>query len=270
MATAGTGDADGADEAPDSGVGAGFVSAPGVAVIALVVLGAMVATIYALIALWPASPSAGSTPSYVGGVKIMLDREQRLFAIVGLAGLLGGFIHSARSLYEYAGNRVLRWSWLLMYVSLPLVGAALAVVFYVILRGGLITGTAAQVNFFGFAAISALVGLFSPEAADKLKQIFATLLAPAQQGRDRLTTDDQARADSLEPESGPVGTTITIRGWNLSRATAVLFFGARAVATVISSTEVTAVVPPGAASGRVSVMVGEVLVTVRAGFRVEG
>jgi hypothetical protein len=36
------------------------------------------------------------------------------------------------------------------------------VVFYVILRGGLITVTAAQVSFFGFAAISALVGLFSP------------------------------------------------------------------------------------------------------------
>jgi hypothetical protein len=36
------------------------------------------------------------------------------------------------------------------------------VVFYVILRGGLITVTAAQVSFFGFAAISALVGLCSP------------------------------------------------------------------------------------------------------------
>jgi hypothetical protein len=73
------------------------------------------------------------------------------------------------------------------------------VVFYVILRGGLITGTAAQVNFFGFAAIAALVGLFSPEAADKLKQIFSTLFAPSPPGRDALAPDPAAAGRVTRP-----------------------------------------------------------------------
>jgi hypothetical protein len=64
---------------------------------------------------------------------------------------------------------------------------------------GLITGTAAQVNFFGFAAISALVGLFSPEAADKLKQIFSTLFAPSRPGRDALAPDPAAAGRVTRP-----------------------------------------------------------------------
>ena len=46
----------------------------------------------------------------------MLNREQRLFVVVGFTGALGGLIHTARSLYEYAGNRILRRSWLPMYI----------------------------------------------------------------------------------------------------------------------------------------------------------
>ena len=74
-------------------------------------------------------------------------------------------------------------------------------VFYVILRGGLVTGTAASVNFFGFAAISALVGLFSPEAALKLKQIFGTLLAPTPPERDSLNPGRSAPDDVARPSS---------------------------------------------------------------------
>ena len=87
-----------------------------------------------------------------------------------------------------------------MYAFLPFIGGTLAVVFYVILRGGLVTGTAAQVNFFGFAAISALVGLFSPEAAEKLKLIFSTLLAPVPHERDSLPPGPGAPAPA--PDGG--------------------------------------------------------------------
>lgn len=77
----------------------------------------------------------------------MLDREHRLFVVVAVAGALGGLIHSTRSLYEYVGDRQLLRSRLLMYLSLPFIGGGLAVVIYLILRGGLVTGTAASVNF---------------------------------------------------------------------------------------------------------------------------
>lgn len=183
------------EDDPDSGVGRHFVSPTGVVVLGSIILMAMLAGIYALVAVWPTSAVATTTSSRVAGVSLLLDREQRLFVVVAIAGALGGLIHSARSLYEYVGNRMLRRSWLLMYVSLPFIGAALAVVFYVILRGGLITGTAAQVNVFGFAAVAALVGLFSPEAAEKLKQIFSTLLAPVHEGRDRLESKERVGND---------------------------------------------------------------------------
>jgi hypothetical protein len=258
-----------ADEVPDSGVGRSYVGAMGVMVVAGIIVATMTLAVYGLVAVWPTSASATTTPSHVAGITLLLDREQRLFVIVALAGALGGLIHSARSLYEYVGNRVLRRSWLVMYLSLPFIGGALAVVFYVILRGGLITGTAAEVNFFGFAAISALVGLFSPEAAEKLKQIFSTLLAPDPPGRDRLTPSTDSIVERFEPESGIAGTTITIRGRNLSRATAVIFRGARAAATVVSDAEVTCMVPRGAATGPICLVVGELIVNVPGEFRVD-
>jgi hypothetical protein len=119
----------------DSGIGASPVGGVGIIIVAAIVLTALVLAVYCLIAVWPPSGTGAATaPSHVFGFRITLDRDQQLFVIVGLAGVLGGLIHSVRSLYWYAGNRVLLRSWLLMYVCLPAVGGALALVFYLILR----------------------------------------------------------------------------------------------------------------------------------------
>jgi hypothetical protein len=185
----------------DTGIGERPVKPAGIAVLAFAILALMSFAVYCLIAVWPASPAITATASHVAGIRFMLDREQRLFVVVVVTGALGGLIHSARSLYEYVGDRKLLRSWLLMYLSLPFIGGGLAVLFYLILRGGLVTGTAAQVNFFGFAAISALVGLFTPEAALKLKQIFSTLLAPTEPGRDSLGPGADAGSGASRPPS---------------------------------------------------------------------
>jgi hypothetical protein len=178
----------------DTHIGGSPVGPAGIVLVASLIIAALVFGVYCLVAIWPASTATTATASHVAGIRLMLDREQRLFVVVAVTGALGGLLHSARSLYAYVGNRILRRSWLLMYAFLPFIGGTLAVVFYVILRGGLVTGTAAQVNFFGFAAISALVGLFSPEAAEKLKLIFSTLLAPVPHERDSLPPGPGARA----------------------------------------------------------------------------
>jgi IPT/TIG domain len=263
---------------PDSGIGSGYVSAPGITVVTVLVLAALTLTIYCLVVLWPASATATAvTESRLLGARLLLDGDQRLFTVVALAGFLGGLIHSARSLYWYVGNRDLRRSWLLMYASLPFVGGALAVVFYIVLRGGLVTGqtSAAQLNVFGFAAVSALVGLFSPEAAEKLKQIFSTLLTAAPAGRDQLAPAGQASAagppvaTGLEPDSGAVGTVITISGRNLTGTTSVIFSGATAGPSAVSDTSVIVAVPAGAATGPVRLAVGSMLVSVPGEVRVE-
>ena len=59
---------------------------------------------------------------------------------------------------------------------------------------------------------------------------------------------------SLSPTSGPVGTSVTLTGTNLSRATGISFNGTAATTfAVVNSTTVTATVPTGATSGNVSV-----------------
>jgi hypothetical protein len=58
---------------------------------------------------------------------------------------------------------------------------------------------------------------------------------------------------SFTPMSGPAGTSVDIRGTNLTGATSVKFNGAVASYTVNSSTEITAPVPTGATTGPISV-----------------
>ena len=158
-----------------------------------------------------------------------------------------------------------------MYLSLPLVGAALSIVFCLILRGGLITGesSTAQVNFFGFTAVAALVGLFSPEAAEKLKQIFSTMLAPAQSGRDRVVRAAGSVVTHIEPDTGPAGTLITVHGHGLSATSTVLFHGASAPVVAAAETRVAAIVPEGASTGAIRLAVGDRIVTVPGLFQVE-
>jgi hypothetical protein len=150
-----------------------------------------------LIQIWPAvqagkDPAKPSTPITWFGRHYSPTPESALFLIVVLAGALGAFLHVATSFSDYVGNRRLMHSWTWFYVLRPLVGAALAVLFYFAILGGLFTsqGTSA-LNPYGIAALSALVGLFSKQATNKLEQIFDTAFAV---GKGR---GDDARDDSI-------------------------------------------------------------------------
>jgi uncharacterized repeat protein (TIGR03803 family) len=57
---------------------------------------------------------------------------------------------------------------------------------------------------------------------------------------------------TFTPESGPVGTPVTIKGTGLKQTTKVTFDGKSATFTVVSDTEITADVPTGAATGKIS------------------
>ena len=62
---------------------------------------------------------------------------------------------------------------------------------------------------------------------------------------------------SLSPSSGPVGTSVTISGANLSGATAVTLGGRAAAFSVVSASQVRATVPTGASSGSFAVTTPE-------------
>jgi hypothetical protein len=118
--------------------------------------------------------------------------EADLLLVVILSGALGGMVHALRSLSWYIGNRDLVRSWLAMYVLLPFVGAVLGLVFYLVVRGGFFSPQAGaeETSPYGFAALAALVGLFSEQAVLKLKQVAETLLSKTQKGEDHAAAKD--------------------------------------------------------------------------------
>jgi hypothetical protein len=63
----------------------------------------------------------------------------------------------------------------------------------------------------------------------------------------------QPTVTSFTPPSGPVGTSVTIKGTGLEQTTRVTFDGKSATFTVIKDTEVTADVPTGAVTGKIGV-----------------
>src|SRR6185295_1232668 len=97
--------------------------------------------------------------------------------LVIFAGALGGTLHGLRSLYWYVGLRSLLKSWTLMYVLLPFTGAVIAVIFYAVIRAGLLPVPSTKEASLVIVAISVLVGLFSQQAAVKLKDVAEAFLA---------------------------------------------------------------------------------------------
>src|SRR5438552_679221 len=126
--------------------------------------------------------------------------EVRLLLIVILAGALGSLVHTVRSIFWYVGNRLLKWSWVPKYILQPFAGSALAVIFYVVVRGGFFSPqtTFENTSPFGFAALAALVGLFSEQAVLKLKKVAETVLAKPAPGAD---SEPQDEGSSSRPDT---------------------------------------------------------------------
>jgi hypothetical protein len=123
------------------------------------------------------------------GWQLCVTRELQVVLLVLLAGALGSYLHAIRSLADFIGNRTAMASWFLWYIARPFVGMAMALIFYAVLRGGLLAGTPADakvVNPFGVIAISALVGMFADKAAQKLAEVFDTQFKAANTRKDKL------------------------------------------------------------------------------------
>ena len=203
---------------------------------------------------------------FQGRVQAQVYLETRLLLLVMLAGALGSLMHSLRSLYWYTGNRMMVWSWVAFYLLLPVTGAILAIIFYFVVRGGFFSSTAQFQNTspFGFAALSALVGLFSPQATLKLKEIAETIFAKPGEGTDNKPQETSSQAPAkpaptittLDTTSGKASDSVVITGTGFSEGVVVKFGGVTAVVSVSSDTTITAVVPENpSASAPVDVQV---------------
>lgn len=133
---------------------------------------------------------------YVFGTGRAIWDEQRLLFMVLLAGALGSLVHATRSLANYIGNRRLKWSWVPYYLLLPLGGASVALIFYVVIRGGFFSaGTDVnETNPFGFTGVAALVGLFSQAAILKLQKIAENIFERPETQSDTISGSSAASA----------------------------------------------------------------------------
>jgi hypothetical protein len=111
--------------------------------------------------------------------------EGSILFMVILLGALGGSIHLVNSMVKFVGNRQFKQSWILYYYAMPLTGAGLAPVIYLLLRVGIInpSGVSANVsstenlNLMVIYVFAILTGMFSRAATDKLAEVFLTLFS---------------------------------------------------------------------------------------------
>ena len=127
------------------------------------------------------STSVGARSQHValifGAVHLTLQPEAILLLLVIFASALGSFIHVATSFSTHVGRGELEPGWTSWYALRLLIGPALAIVFYFVVRAGFFNGdaTTSSVSSYGIAAIAGIVGLFSRQATEKLRELFDTL-----------------------------------------------------------------------------------------------
>ena len=188
--------------------------------------------------------------------------RSRLLLLVLLAGALGACFHALRSLWMFVGNRDLKQSWVLMYILLPINGAVLAFIFFIIISAG--SGFFSQPqgsnSCFWIIGIAALVGLFSQQAAEKLKSIAEAVFSTVPKKADALTAPPSGSLSvtSIDPTTGPLagGTTVTITGTGFTDTCTVSFGEAAGTNLKFSSSSSISVdTPAGKQAGPVDVTV---------------
>jgi hypothetical protein len=178
----------------------GFVSLWGTIAITLYLILVTLILGYAVLAFWPADLSSAGQDvqstevTFLGGT-FRVFGEVRVLVLISLIGALGAQLRCIRSLYWYIGNRKLVWSWTVMYILLPFVGAILGMIFYFVIRAGFFSPSATiqDANPIGFIALAALAGMFSEQAVLKLKEVAETLLDKPPAGSDAVPQEKDTK-----------------------------------------------------------------------------
>jgi hypothetical protein len=118
----------------------------------------------------------GSAPGGSGGP----SEDMRNLLVTILAAGVGSMITTILGYLKHASQqRDFKLSFVPWYFARPLIGVLLGVVFYFVLKGGLLVtvgaASAGTINVYGLGGLAALVGLFSKNAVEKLRDVFATL-----------------------------------------------------------------------------------------------
>lgn len=201
----------------------------------------------ATLASLPAGTVLADTAAFLAQsaeTRLVLDQGELILAVM-LAGGIGSYIHGVNSFVTYVGNRSFLNSWMPWYFLRPFMGVGMAVIFYVVVRGGVLvmSGGESKVDPYAMMTVAALAGMFSKQASDKLAEVFDTLFrsrADAERG-DKLEKPELKLA-TLTPDQVTAGaseTVITATGTGFAKEAVVRFDKKDRPATVKSATELT-------------------------------
>jgi len=136
----------------------------------------------------------------------VVSLEAQLILLVLFIGAFASCVYTLKSLGDYAGKKSLSDPWFTFYLIQPFEGAGVALLMYLLIRGGFLTGTGADikaVNLFGMCAIAGLAGAFSDTALLKLFEVFQTLFKPTDNRPDKI---GQPSITTTALADGTVGT----------------------------------------------------------------
>jgi hypothetical protein len=125
---------------------------------------------------------AGSAATQVEGPQTKTSPAAQMLVLVALAGALGAAAYVAKSFAFHAGTGDYDAAWRWWYVLRVPVGAALAVILYFVVIGGLVGWQAIGANPFdrtnplAVVGLGALAGAFANETFEKLKQVVVAAL----------------------------------------------------------------------------------------------
>jgi hypothetical protein len=130
-----------------------------------------------LLLLWPTGQIEDL--SWIGAISL----ELRNVLLAASAAALGASVETLFALARTIKHRKFAKSGQVMFLLRVLVAVPMAIVFYFVIRGGLLTPEAnvAVINQYSITAISFLVGMYSEPMLNKLNQIAQTLFVQESQ-----------------------------------------------------------------------------------------
>ncbi|OJW85056.1 MAG: hypothetical protein BGO69_01705 [Bacteroidetes bacterium 46-16] len=92
-----------------------------------------------LYAIWPRADGQTTVQLQFFGHQYGISQEQQYFLLMLFGGALGATLQVIISFTAFIGNKAFVPSWIPWYCLRPLVGGGLAVIFYLLIRGGLMS-----------------------------------------------------------------------------------------------------------------------------------
>lgn len=94
---------------------------------------------YIIICIWPSGYVSSKDPFKLFGTIYTITAEHRFLLLMILGGALGANVHLIISFTAFVGNRTFVTTWIPWYLLRPVIGAGMAMFFYMLLRGGILT-----------------------------------------------------------------------------------------------------------------------------------